>query len=61
MERMVEHYSELYSRETVVTNAAPNAIRDLPMMEELDKEPTIEDLCKAIAARHQDVTAYRQK
>ena len=41
MERWVEHYSELYSRETVVTNAALNAIRDLPMMEELDNEPTI--------------------
>ena len=48
MERWVEHYSELYSRETVVTNAALNAIRDLPMMEELDNEPTIEDLSKAI-------------
>ena len=48
MERCVEHYSELYSRETVVTNAALNAIRDLPMMEELDNEPTIEDLSKAI-------------
>ena len=48
MERWVKHYSELYSRETVVTNAALNAIRDLPMMEELDNEPTIEDLSKAI-------------
>ena len=48
MERCVEHYSELYSRETVVTNAALNDIRDLPMMEELDNEPTIEDLSKAI-------------
>ena len=48
MERWVEHYSELYSRETVVTNAALNAIGDLPMMEELDNEPTIEDLSKAI-------------
>ena len=46
MERWVEHYSELYSRETVVTNAALNAIRDLPMMEELDNESTIEDLSK---------------
>ena len=32
MERWVEHYSELYSRETVVTNAALNAIRDLPIV-----------------------------
>ena len=48
MERWVEHYSELYSRQTVVTNAALNALRDLPMMEELDNEPTIEDLSKAI-------------
>ena len=48
MERWVEHYSELYSRETVITNAALIAIRDLPMMEELDNEPTVEDLSKAI-------------
>ena len=48
MERWVEHYSELYSRETVVTNAALNAIRDLPMVEELDNELTIEDLSKVI-------------
>ena len=40
MERWVEHYSELYYQETV--------IRDLPMMEELDNEPTTEDLSKAI-------------
>ena len=30
MERWVEHYSELYSRERVVTNGALNATRDLP-------------------------------
>ena len=58
MERWVEHYSDLYSRETVVTNAALNAIRDLPMMEELDNAKL---LTPSLAARHQDVTAYRQK
>lgn len=42
MERWVEHYSELYSREKTV---APSA---LPVLGELDDEPTIEDLSKAI-------------
>ncbi|XP_063595337.1 uncharacterized protein LOC134772300 [Penaeus indicus] len=48
MQRWVEHYSELYSRQNVVTSAALNAIERLPVLEELDTEPTIEDLSKAI-------------
>ena len=33
MERWVEHYSKLYSRENVVTDEAPSAIEFLPMMD----------------------------
>ena len=48
MERWVEHYSDLYSRQNVVTTAALDAIECLPAIEELDIEPTIEELNKAI-------------
>ena len=48
MERWVEHYSELYSRENIVTKEALSAIECLPMIEELDAEPTIGELKKAL-------------
>ena len=48
MERWVEHYSDLYSRQNVVTSAALDAIECLPTMEELNTEPTVEELSKAI-------------
>ena len=48
MERWVEHYSDLYSRQNVVTSAALDASECLPTMEELDTEPTVEELSKAI-------------
>lgn len=48
MVRLVEHYSELYLRETVVTNAALNSIIPLPVMDELSAEPTIRGFGKAI-------------
>ena len=48
MERWVEHYSELYSRENTVSPSALNAVECLPTMEELDVEPSIEELSKAI-------------
>ena len=37
MERWVEHYTELYARENVVTEDALNAIECLPELEELDE------------------------
>ena len=40
MDRWVEHYSELSLRETVVNYAALNWITFLPVMDELDAEPT---------------------
>ena len=48
MERWVEHYSELYSRENSVVDSALDAIEPLPIMEDLDAEPTLEELSKAI-------------
>lgn len=42
MERSAEHYQELYSRETVVTDSAVENMSPLPVMEELDDTPTIE-------------------
>ena len=47
MDRWVEHYSELYSRDNTVAASALDAIEPLPIMEELDAEPTIAELCKS--------------
>ena len=48
MERWAEHYQELYSRETTVTNTALENTPPLPAMDELNEPPTIEELSKAI-------------
>ena len=48
MERWVEHYSELYARENIVTEDALNAIDCLPVLEELDEELTLDKLSKAL-------------
>ena len=48
MERWVEHYSELYSRENSAVDPLLDAIGPLPIMEDLDAEPTLEELNKAI-------------
>ena len=50
MDRWVEHYSELHSRESVISDAAFKAIESLPSMMELDKLPTTEELSKAISS-----------
>ena len=48
MERWVEHYSKLYSRQNTVTASALEAVECLPTMEERDCDPTIDELSKAI-------------
>lgn len=48
MERWVEHYSDLYSIENVVTCYAIEAIKPLSTMKDLDIEPSAEELIKAI-------------
>ena len=50
MERWVEHYCELYSKVSEVTNEAIDAIHQRPTMTELDEEPDIEELSKALDA-----------
>ena len=48
MARWAEHYSELYTRETIVTENALSRVLELPLMPELDDEPSMEDLSNAI-------------
>ena len=48
LERWVEHFSELYSRENFVHQSALDAIDCLPQKPELDEPPSIEELSKAI-------------
>ena len=45
---MGQHYSNIYSRENIVSPSALDAVECLPTMEELDTEPTLEELSKAI-------------
>ena len=47
MARWAEHYQELYSRETIVTDTAVENTCPLPVMEELDDPPTTVELRKA--------------
>ena len=42
----MQQYSELYSREIVVTEEALNAIKCLPVLQELDSDPALEELNK---------------
>eukprot|EP00745_Piridium_sociabile_P017961 TRINITY_DN26814_c0_g1_i11.p1 TRINITY_DN26814_c0_g1~~TRINITY_DN26814_c0_g1_i11.p1 ORF type:complete len:515 (+),score=121.07 TRINITY_DN26814_c0_g1_i11:351-1895(+) len=48
MERWVEYYSDLYSRQNTVTDSALNAVECTPMMVELDEKPTMEELRNAV-------------
>ena len=48
MSQWVEHYLDIYSSAYPVTQEALDSIEDLPVLEELDSEPTLEELSKAI-------------
>ena len=48
MERWAEHYQELHSRESTVTDSAVKSTCTLPILEELDVPPSVEELSKAI-------------
>ncbi|GAA6075935.1 RNA-directed DNA polymerase from mobile element jockey-like [Tachysurus ichikawai] len=48
LQRWVEHYLELYATQNIVTDTAIDAIPDLPVMEELDTPPTLEEHRKTI-------------
>ena len=49
---MVEHYSELYSRENIVQQSVLDAINHLPLTPKLDKVSSIKELSKAIDRLH---------
>jgi len=65
MERWVEHYLELYSTENTVSEEALSSIPFLPVLEELDTEPTVEELEKPSTlsplAKHQETMPFRLK
>ncbi|TWW56001.1 hypothetical protein D4764_09G0010510 [Takifugu flavidus] len=48
LDRWVEHYSVLYASDNTVSDAALCHVERQPVMEELDMEPTTEELSKAI-------------
>ena len=48
LERWVEHYSQLYDRENLVSATALDQIERLPTMPELDNAPTLDELLDAI-------------
>ena len=48
LEKWLEHYSELYSRENTVSQSALDAIERLTTLQELDDPPSLEDVSKAI-------------
>ena len=48
MEGWVEHYSDLYSRDDIIVTLAPDATYPLAVTEELDAEPTLKELGKAV-------------
>ena len=50
MERWVEHFSLLYSKQNVVCDSALDAIQSLPVMHELDTEPTLQELDTALTS-----------
>ena len=45
---MIQHFSHLYSNQNIVTDAKLKHIENLPTMDDLDSEPTTEELNKAI-------------
>ncbi len=48
LDRWVEHYSELYSSDNTVATSALDAIEPMTITEELDTEPAIAEISKAI-------------
>ena len=44
MKRWAEHYQELYSRDNIVIDKAREGTEVLPTLDELDAQPTIEEL-----------------
>ena len=60
----MEHYSELYSRVNVVSEEALMAMESLSIMDELDSEPTLEEINQALdhlPVRPPEMMAYLLK
>ena len=48
MERWAEHYQELYSKESAATDSTVKSTCTLPILEEVDVPPSVDELSKAI-------------
>lgn len=48
MERRVEHYASLYSRESITSDAILEVVERLTVMNELDESPSVTEISKAI-------------
>ena len=48
LRRWTEHYQELYATQNVVTDSAIYRIPELPVLDQLDAQPSLEELSKAI-------------
>ena len=48
--RWVQHFSLLYSKQNIVTDAALEHMENLQTMNNLDTEPTVEELSKSITS-----------
>lgn len=48
LEQWIEHYLELYSVQKIMTYAALDTTSQLPVLDKVDKERTVEELSKAI-------------
>ena len=59
MERWVELYAELSTRENIVSLEALNSIQYLPVLEDLDSEPTKVELKEALEYLHLEKRAAR--
>ena len=59
MERWVEHYAELSTRENMVSLEALNSIQYLPVLENLDSEPTKVELKEVLRQLHLKKRAAR--
>ena len=52
MERRVEHYAELSTRENMMSLEALNSIEYLPVLEDLDSEPSKVELKEVLRHLH---------
>ena len=67
MDRWAEHYSELYAKETVVTDAAIKSTEQMPVMDDLDTSPPLpwkswkRQLSHSLVTRHPEMMEFPLK